>query len=251
MSRHVLVFRDFKEFTIERAGNGELLLLARADDPAIDAVGIRCFARPALPGAGNVTLVNVPVHFVRLFAREHGGVELTWTENAAIKLLKAAAAAETPLQSSPDIPPDPPEIAEVLRRPREAASQAVPFHGADGPVCARDPVLDAPGLRPLVTDTVMACLEEARARFTEEVVRPIERPSDPFYAMHCSPARVGRVKVSALRIISEVLDAALEPEFAGHPRLGGVQVLKARIAELAVKWRTEALQAEGNSRRAA
>ncbi|MBE7199647.1 MAG: hypothetical protein INR70_17845 [Parafilimonas terrae] len=249
MTRYVIGFNDSTEVAIERDPDGVLLVHAKAGDRHIDELGLRGFARPIVPGSVEVVLAGMAVEMVRWLSRAHGGIDKAWSEKEAFALLQQFAAAEKPMPDS--APPDPPDIAEVLRKPREAASPAAPFRGADAPVPGWAPVHDGTGLRALEADPVMACLEEARARFTEEVVRPVEPPSDPFYARHWTPARGWRAKVSSLRLLSEVLDAALEPEHAGHPRLGDVQALKARIAELSVTWRTKAMNAEGKSGRAA
>jgi hypothetical protein len=249
VTQYVLVFNDDTEIQVGRDDDGTLLVRAKIADRAINEFGfLAAFGRPAPPGEIHVVLAGMAVDMVRLITKAHGGIYKPWTDKRAIELLREVAAAEPPSPPTDDIPPDPPYLAEVLRRPREAAPKAAPFRGASAAVPAGHELHDGAGLRPLATDTVMACLEEARARFTEEVVRPIEPPADPVYAKHWSPARGWRAKVSALRIISEVLDAALEPEFAGHPRQGDVQALRARIAELSVTWRTKALNAEGNRR---
>ena len=96
----------------------------------------------------------------------------------------------------------------------------------------------------------MAAFEDARARFTEALVRPIEPPSDPIYARHWNRARGWRSKVSSLRVIAEILHPALEPEHAGHSLQARIAALRERIAETAAEWRREALLAE-NDRRAA
>ncbi len=248
MARYVIGFNDSTEIAVERSGNGELLVHAKLADRNIDELGLRVFARPVVPGYIEITLAGMEVEMVRWLSRAHGGIDQAWSEKQAFELLKAFAAAEAPMPDT--APEDPPDIAEVLRRPREAASQAAPFRGADAPVPDARPVHDGPGLRPLEADPVMAAFEDARARFTEALVRPIEPPSDPIYARHWNRARGWRSKVSSLRVIAEILHPALEPEHAGHSLQARIAALRERIAETAAEWRREALLAE-NDRRAA
>ncbi|MGH1574506.1 hypothetical protein ACRAWG_32515 [Methylobacterium sp. P31] len=97
----------------------------------------------------------------------------------------------------------------------------------------------------------MAAYEEVRGRYLEELVRKFGPPADPAYAKHWTVARGWRAKVSALRVMAEVLAPALEPEHAGHPLQRAIQTLRQRIAETAVQWRTKAIEVEGNSGRVA